>query len=977
MTGNSSFQPLAINIPTSESGIHWFTELDQQQHQTHFNQQKDSQQPRQQDFSQKPQSSHSQPHEYPARQYPQQKQQLNSDNTTTTALKIPPPRINTQPSLPIVAPLSPRTPRTPRSINRLPSVPSFDSTQNPSPSTSLRQQLLINDRPPPIPPKSPERGSPSPSPYLQDLSKNYNIESTASLSSLLRLQKLVQEEAGSPNILDNWLICFAIVRFDIDVGPDLKIIQPANITLSDTDLKLISFSSLPEQSINTAETKGQFHMFTFSSTTFSKSTLHGYALFSQQRNYCSPRGFDQESLVIISKLNYPQFFNACLQLTQETINCELSISFPANRNSLSVIQASNSIKVSVIQTAICDIAKWPSPKPNSTIELPLLGTKIHLSIPLYQAQPLFGTIDLETSGVYFHSRNSVHVNSSVSNTGVGAMTAVPQDSTRTPPVAAKNLGLSKYPHSPVPVITATEPASSWDYMLNFVSDISDLYLLYEYLLLVKPIVVYASTPHQCSTFISLLVDLIRPVPYSGQVREYVTIHSCDPGDLDAAGITGVTNPFLIKGINNPDTLVFVLSPVRESTSQVKTNRPVIEYYRDTLPDGTVILGRRFHFKTKQNPYDTLSSEPIKNPVLEQQAHNKQHTLSWGSRLFSALSSKSDTHKAKKTKISSPLSSTFVKLPSDVQMVGLNSAPVAVSSDIGEEIRIKQFMKQSRKEIIKNRLFFPDPKFLSSLNKYLETINTNSSNGALVTFTDATGKLPVAASHSADFAIRFHFSTVTAKFLSPLGCYLDPVEGDLVFSRLEFIHDLKRSSLHLGRSSSSSGSSGDRHRNSYNNYNVTGISAGLTSAHSSTSKINVIESSDPTATSTNANLEKSIHQILRPQRRESIRNMKRRSLIVTSSSARVPLLDGTAAFDRRASMLETSNLGLNFSGPGLGLHAAISNGASTMATTNGHSKNRKVNEAVNELQKQLVYRIFLETPNFRAWLDMNHVKTLRS
>lgn len=785
------------------------------------------------------------------------------------------------------------------------------------------------------------------------------IHTASSSSSLLRLQKLIEPESGSAGALDRWVTCFAIVRFDVDIGPDLKIIQPATVALSDADYKLISFSSLPERSINTVEAKAQFHAFTFKSTTFANTTLHGYALFSQQRNYRSPRGYDQESLVIISKLNYPQVFNACLQLTQDTIEHELGVSSPIIRNSTGFVQAPDSIKVSIIQTAIRNITKWPSPEPNSTIELPFLSTTIHLSIPLYQAQPLLGITDLDTRSVYFHSANAK--NGSAETTDSDSITAK-ADSSRVP----------TDPHSSIPVITATEPANNWDYMLNFVSDISDLYLLYEYMLLVKPIVVYASSPHQCSTFISLLVDLIRPVPYSGRVREYVTIHSCNPGDLDAGGITGVTNPFLVKGITNPETLVFVLSPIPGSSDRMLYDRPVVEYYRDVLADNSVVMGRRVNSGVKK-PHG--NAQPIKHTKASAK-HQQQPTSSWGSRLFSALSSKTDTRKIKKTKISSPLLSTFVKLPSDVQLGGLKSSPVAVSNDIEEEMRIKQLMKQSRKEIVKQRLFFPDQKFIGSLHKYLDTINAAiPSNGGLVRLVDANGELPVAASHSADFAVKFHFSTVTSKFLSPLGCYLDPVKDGLAFSRADFIRDLKRSSIPPSNSQNSEGYGTTSNADDNNSTNKN------EEAKAKTTLAAIGVNSDHNRSSPSL--------LVRPRPRESIRNMKRRSMIVTSSSStHVPLLDSPVGGNRRSSMLEISNLGINFGSPGMGIHPVSSSSAAPTSITNSSSSNsnggsgntnstRKVSEAINEIQKQLVYRTFLDTCNFRGWLEMNNVKGLQS
>ncbi|KAF5117910.1 hypothetical protein DV454_000803 [Geotrichum candidum] len=504
--------------------------------------------------------------------------------------------------------------------------------------------------------------------------------------------------------LARWMVCIMVVQFDVEIGPDLKIIQPA-IQFTEEDFQAICFSSLPERS-SSKESKSQFHSFRFQSSTFPDTVLHGYALFSQQRSRSSSRGYIQESLVIVSRLDYPQLFNACLQLMADIVdhNREFNSSVEEEndmiysqirrkihdrdgfiedddssirKRKLAHSTSVNSLldeKLPIIHTAISNISQWPDPDPNSTLELGFLGTIINLSIPLYDSSPLLGTIDLDTKSANFHSHNVKGLSKhSVSTSDLTNFSCDPK----------------LYTQHNAPVITATEPSANWDYLVNFVSDISDLYILYEYMLLAKPIVVYSSSPHLCSSFISLLVDLIRPIPYAGRIREYVTIHTC-PSDMDS-GIIGVTNPFLVKGIAKSDTLLFVLSPPENLSNSAKKalmSAP-FQYYR-TFHNGVGVLRRQSILRQSQS-VNAMSTTPLSSmektdvamnsplavtsPLGNRQSHAN---ASWTSRLFSRYISNFGFNNGKmhrrhidKTGISMPITSTFAKLPTSFSAFGAN------------------------------------------------------------------------------------------------------------------------------------------------------------------------------------------------------------------------------------------------------------------------------------------------------------------
>lgn len=100
-------------------------------------------------------------------------------------------------------------------------------------------------------------------------------------------------------------------------------------------------------------------------------------------------------------------------------------------------------------------------------------------------------------------------------------------------------------------INAYQPTGSWSSLMHFMPSISELRTVFETLLLCKSVVVLAKSPQSCSECVSLLLDMIRPVPYAGVVRPYVTMQSDFTalgldGGLPHSYIAGVTNPFLLQ-----------------------------------------------------------------------------------------------------------------------------------------------------------------------------------------------------------------------------------------------------------------------------------------------------------------------------------------------------------------------------------------------------------------------------------------------
>lgn len=924
--------------------------------------------------------------------------------------------IENAPPLPMTPPQqrSPTTPHTPQSFPRTRQmVPQEESdayeTLPSKPLAQVMDKILnTNTAPPEIPPKSPERHSTSSSPFLQQIARKTRIPSNFSES--YKIHELMTGKRASPQPqVDNWIMCMMLVQFDHEIGPDFKVIQPS-VNFSEQDLRTICFLSLPERSTN-RETSGQFHTFRFDSSTFPGTELHGFALFSQQRLPSSQRGYIQESLVIISRHNFVQLFNACIQLMRDTIN-QSKLYAPVSRQP----SPSENIEEAavIIKEAITDVSNWPLPDPNSTLELPFLGAVINLSIPLYESMPLLGTVELDTSSVNFHSmgRNAIpngQVHSSDSSTDD-----------------------QLYKQQDALVLSAGEPAATWDFIINYIPDASDLYILYEYMLLAKPIVVLASTPNQCSTFISLLVDLIRPIPYAGKIREYLTIHTCpEEGLLPTSGITGVTNPLLLKNcIKDNKTLVFVLSP---SPLQ---NRAISFKYWKTYENGVGVLKRKGIDATRPKRPKKSSSMP----TSPKSKGNSSPRESWSSKFFNKNAGPK-VPKIEKSKISNPLVATFVKMPNNLKPLNFEEPNFGLEEDHldaheGEEEKVRELTRKSHREILKHRLLFPDQKFLSSLSRL---IHKNVSD--LKTSRDKT----------IDFTIRFHFATVTSKFLGPLGCYLDPTTAvhrnparqseQLAFSHSEFINDLASNTTATPRPR-----------------DTTRLQNRHSMIMSSPSSSTFFGSSDRTA-SVNSDNDGTLYQInsselpAEPHNNtlSSPRNSARLSPIYSKSyqsTSVLPLNIGnggtsqrtvsSSSFtheervaelggeNRRASMLALSSIGLKFASatssgnhdtptpaattttapllsrahstsgvtrpsnkhvsslftPPVNTEASSANTTAPATTTTpplqtpSSTTSAKHAEQAN-LQKQVIYRTFLDTPNFGSWLTMNNVNLVQT
>lgn len=141
-------------------------------------------------------------------------------------------------------------------------------------------------------------------------------------------------------------------------------------------------------------------------------------------------------------------------------------------------------------------------------------------------------------------------------------------------------------------IYAYEPIGSWDNIMHFMPCITDLYVLYEKLILCESIIVVAKSPQLASEAVSSLLDLICPVPYAGVVKPYMTMQA----DFKSIGIDGGTPQSFIIGITNP----FLLKRIIAAAETSHRMRPHILYLQNF--DGPVPTRRHhsIHHKSSRN-----------------------------------------------------------------------------------------------------------------------------------------------------------------------------------------------------------------------------------------------------------------------------------------------------------------------------------------------------------------------------------------
>ena len=311
----------------------------------------------------------------------------------------------------------------------------------------------------------------------------------------------------------------------------MEVLYPPE-SLSEQDMTTICFNSFPER--HDSDVADMFFSFSMRNTSHVKiptdvvrpadpSMLHGVSVFRQVFDPMSKRRFDQKSLVIISSHNFTSLFMNIIRI----ISAAAAIGDPTP-----------------LETACTHIAAWPDPTVGR-LDLHFMETRIELEMCVCLCSPW----SLMSSRAPYPS---FPLQGLTSTSAAG------------------------------PSVAAFEPPMGWQHLLPLLHSPSILYVLYERLLLGLPVIVLGQNPDKVSGLVLALVDLIRPIPFSGTTRPYLPMQSTSTGgDLalfdpsspqSQSMLVGITNPFLLQrldgtvpGPSHPLILTLDSAPADNST----------------------------------------------------------------------------------------------------------------------------------------------------------------------------------------------------------------------------------------------------------------------------------------------------------------------------------------------------------------------------------------------------------------------------
>ncbi|XP_057992791.1 uncharacterized protein LOC110641448 isoform X2 [Hevea brasiliensis] len=362
-----------------------------------------------------------------------------------------------------------------------------------------------------------------------------------------------------PEALQQWVVTFCIIRFDLEQGQLIEECYPPGLLTNEEELD-VAFSSFPD-SISQHQNRSSIHdcIFFFrirrrkaseksnvsnvtapeitgiddkeasSMSTEEKSTprtkirkndkglkyLYGYVFNRQRHDERLKRGGEQKSVVILSHNPYSGVFRPLLQIMGP-------LYFDMGKKALEHIAAY--------------VSMWPAPVPGKLMELPIGNAMLKVNLPPAHSLPL-------ENGMFEESASSIA------------------------------------PFLPTNQSVPQGLFHDSDIFGTFRGILLQLWVLWELLLIGEPILIIGPTPSQCSEAVASLVSLVAPLLYSVDFRPYFTIH--DPefaclnslqGDSFPPIVLGVTNLFFLKALRNIPHIVSVGSPAPNSNRLPFSNR---------------------------------------------------------------------------------------------------------------------------------------------------------------------------------------------------------------------------------------------------------------------------------------------------------------------------------------------------------------------------------------------------------------------
>ncbi|XP_050237667.1 uncharacterized protein LOC126687232 [Mercurialis annua] len=362
-----------------------------------------------------------------------------------------------------------------------------------------------------------------------------------------------------PEYLQQWVVAFCTIRFDLEQGQLIEECFPPGILSNEEELD-VAFSSFPD-SVSQHQNRSSIHdcIFFFrirrrkgseennvaaseitedndkeaSSKPLEKKVtqrsttrkndnslkyLYGYVFNRQRHDERLKRGGEQKSVVILSHSPFSSVFRPLLQILGP-------LYFDIGKKALEHIAAY--------------VSMWPVPVPGKLMELPIGNATLKVNLPPAHSLPL-------ENGMFEESASSIA------------------------------------PFLPTNQSIPQGLFHDSDIFGTFRGILMQLWVLWELLLIGEPILIIGPTPPQCSEAVASLVSLVAPLLCSTDFRPYFTIHdpefaylnSLQEGDSFPPMVLGVTNLFFLKSLRKMPHIVSVGSPSPSSNRLPFSNRSI-------------------------------------------------------------------------------------------------------------------------------------------------------------------------------------------------------------------------------------------------------------------------------------------------------------------------------------------------------------------------------------------------------------------
>nr|SVE78755.1 EOG090X031T [Daphnia lumholtzi] len=360
------------------------------------------------------------------------------------------------------------------------------------------------------------------------LTDNSDLYSNTGDESILNTSLLPWER------LADWIHCFCVVTFDLEIGQMIEEIYPSHVTLSEQDKTSICYLAFPDSNSGCmGDTQFHFRIRQSSANNQSKficndicrynqlcppafrtdsSHWWGFAYFRQVKDKNLRRGYFQKSLVIVTRLPFVELFQELMAVIAPEFFDKGSI---------------------CLEISAKEIDQWSRPVPGIVLNLPLLGTLFQVRIPSFSAaaSPSFST----------------------------SLAASPSKASTNSLLRRRCLIATD-----VDLYSALAPL------------LPHLQMLWELLVCGEPLVVMATSPSICSHVVQALVNLIHPLQYCLDYRPFFTIHDSEfkeytgrPSDPPPSVLLGVTNPFFAKALQHWPHIIRIGGEILSSSAGLK------------------------------------------------------------------------------------------------------------------------------------------------------------------------------------------------------------------------------------------------------------------------------------------------------------------------------------------------------------------------------------------------------------------------